>query len=71
MMMKKKLRKALASDMPLSAMYRLIPKNKRACFACYAQLFGYNRSDIQKILENEQQGKNESARQNQGTDRSA
>lgn len=70
-MMTKKLRKAIGSAPALNAMYRLIPKSKRECFTCYAQLFGYSRADIQNILENERQSQNEPARQNKGADQSA
>lgn len=50
---KKQIRKALKSDTPLNAMYRLIPEKKRACIACFAQLLGYDRADIQKVLKAE------------------
>lgn len=48
---KKQIRKAMKSGTPLNAMYRLIPENKRKCFVCFAQLFGYSRGDIKKMMD--------------------
>lgn len=48
---KKQIRKAMKGDEPMNAMYRLIPENKRSCFACFARIFGYSRADIKQILE--------------------
>lgn len=50
---KKQIRKAIKSSTPLNDIYRLIPKNKRFDFTIFAQIFGYSRTDIKKILENE------------------
>ncbi len=50
---KKQIRKALKSETPINELYRLILEEKRSCLFCIAQMLGYSREDIKKILVNE------------------
>lgn len=50
---KEQIRKAMESGKPLTAMYALIPKNKRKCFNCFARVFGIKPEDIRKAIKDE------------------
>lgn len=47
------IRKAMESDKPLTAMYKLIPKNQRKCFDCFVRVFGIKPEDIHQAMRNE------------------
>ncbi len=51
--MKKTNPQALKSETPINELYRLIFEEKRSCLFCIAQMLGYSREYIKKILANE------------------
>lgn len=52
-MKNKDIKKALANDKPINAMYNLIPEKKLSAFKKFARTFGFTEEKINQILQNE------------------